>query len=511
MPSRISGIPPPFRGVSELRIEASESTGGSYQPPASPAKTFRLTPVPWSPARRGRLVRESDGSIALWTRVLRWNRRRAVVLLGYSPLLLPERNHAASRPEGADSAVALLEVQPEGVLLSPVSGADCLFVDGDPAPALVRGSAIVDFKPALGPVTSWFLEVEPGHTLTTDELGPLWPAWRCGAFTYSTDERGRWTGTLRGGDHSLGLDSLAWLRRVLSSPLADRFDRLSVEPSRIDEASSWSDFVEAHHVLARAAPFSIQVEARSRPPLRLKPERPAVTPHAQFLDAGWHVVPLAWEHGVWVLRAGGDEWRWRPDGDQLVAVGSGPEQVTPFFSVCRNTDGHWTHSLSNFRLLPGPSAFLSNRRRLPAGPLTPTLVSVFADQLESEGDCAGRLLIALAQGGAEATHARECLHHPYAVDRELKPGPVFQGEQCCGFVIRATVAMWSRFHADLPVLLAHPMLQRLERLDLVDRTDGDGRPVVSETTDEASMAVTVRGSAHADKVFLRGSPLRAPG
>jgi hypothetical protein len=420
---------------------------------------------------------------------------------------MPERNRAAARPESLDAAIARLEARPDGVLLSPVASSDTIFVDGERAPALVKGGAVVDFKPALGPVASWFLEVERDHPLTFDELGPLWPAWRCGAFSYTVDGRGRWTGTLRGGDHSLGLDSLDWLRRVLSSQLAARFDTLSVEPSRVDDRTPWSDFVAAHHALAGLTPFTLRVVEPSRPPPPLRMERPAVTPHAQFLDAGWRLVPLQWEHGLWVLRAGGDVWRWRPEGDHLVAVGSGLESVTPFFSTNWNTHRDWAHSLSNFRLLPGPSAFLSNRRRLPEGPLTPTLVSVFADQLEAEGDCAAPLLLAVAEGGAESAQALASLHHPYALDRELRPRPVFRGEQCCGFVTRATVAMWFRFHRDLPVLLAHPMLQRLERLDLVGRLAGDGRRLDSDFTDVDLRAALGPDCPHRDRVFLRGVPL----
>jgi hypothetical protein len=450
-----------------------------------------------------------DGAVALWARVLRWQRAPAIVLLGYSPLLLPERNHAAGRPDSLDAAIATLEPGPDGVLFSPASPADQFFVDGEPAPALVRGSAIVDFKPRLGPVTSWFLEVERDHPLTGDELGPLWPAWRAGGFTYSVDQRGRWSGTLRGGAHSLGLDSLAWLRRVLSSPLVDRFASLSVEPSRVDDTSPWSDFVEAHQALAQLAPFEVRVMKASRPGANPSRVRPPVTPHAQFPAAGWHLVPLQWEEGFWVLRAGGDLWRWRGEGDTLIAVGA--ERATPFFTMCRNTDGAWEHSLSNFRLLPGPSAFLSNRRKLPDGALTPTLVSVFADQLEAEGDCAAPLLLSLALERPDAAQALASLHHPYAMDRELKPGPVFKGQQCCGFVTHATVTMWSRFHRDLPVVLSHPMLQRLERLDLIDQLDFEGRPLVSDSTDESAMARTARQCANGSRVFLRGVPLGGTG
>ena len=43
---------------------------------------------------------------------------------------------------------------------------------------------------------------------------------------------------------------------------------------------------------------------------------------------------------------------------------------------------------------------------------------------------------------------------------------VFEGEHCAGFFERVSVRMWRDFHRDLPAILSHPMLQRLEQLTL---------------------------------------------
>lgn len=159
---------------------------------------------------------------------------------------------------------------------------------------------------------------------------------------------------------------------------------------------------------------------------------------------------------------------------------------TPFFTLVRRTRDDFQRALTGFLLLPGPSDFLRGRARLPDGPLTAELVAVFADTLAARGDCAAPGLIALAEhvlrpneGTAMAAQAwHERLLGPWARTREpevAKRTLLLRGEHCAGFFTRVELTPWRGLAAELKTLVGHPLLQRLERLELVGDGEAQGR------------------------------------
>lgn len=223
----------------------------------------------------------------------------------------------------------------------------------------------------------------------------------------------------------------------------------------------------------------VMVARSTRAPLS-KARAIDVQPWAIFPSGALPDVALTEEHGVFVLRHGEEVRRWVAlhDGLHELRAGEVPSpHVTPYFSLVATAREEWRRSLTRFVLVPGPSSFLRGLTRLPDGPLTENLVAVFADELAAQGDCAAPGLNALASRHADAQVWHERLLVPYA--RRADPmiarrTLLLSGEHCAGFFTNAAVPTWKDFAAELPLLLKQPMLQRLERLDLLaERTEDD--------------------------------------
>lgn len=138
---------------------------------------------------------------------------------------------------------------------------------------------------------------------------------------------------------------------------------------------------------------------------------------------------------------------------------------TRLFAPIRLKKERWPRTLSNFILLPGPSAFLSGQRGLGALPLTPAAVAVLADQLIEAEDVAGPLLVgaSLSEPAAIAT-----LWQPYVRGPAGAETLCLEGSNVCGFFEEAAIVSWVQFENDLPVLATHPMAQRLRALRVRD-------------------------------------------
>ncbi len=80
---------------------------------------------------------------------------------------------------------------------------------------------------------------------------------------------------------------------------------------------------------------------------------------------------------------------------------------------------------------------------------------------------------------------------------------------CCGFFQKVSIAPWTGFHLDLPIILNHPMLQRLERLDLdVGQEQMPGTGKNTNTATLPDLPAELRAIPGAEKVFIHGKPLR---
>ncbi len=223
--------------------------------------------------------------------------------------------------------------------------------------------------------------------------------------------------------------------------------------------------------------------ARSTP--RSSPRAVDVQPWAVFPNGALPDVALTREHGVFVLRHGDEVRRWvaLDDGLHELRAGEVPSpHVTPYFSLVPTAREEWRRTLTHFVLLPGPSPFLRGLSRLPNGPLTEDLVAVFADELAAQGDCAAPGLNDLASRHADAQLWHERLLVPYA--RRADPliarrTLLLSGEHCAGFFTTASITPWKDFAAELPLVLKQPMLQRLERLDVLNERPEDDQAITA--------------------------------
>lgn len=232
-------------------------------------------------------------------------------------------------------------------------------------------------------------------------------------------------------------------------------------------------------VIDRVTSQAVTVES-SRPKAAPVTRGAEVQPWALFPGGALPDVALTEEHGVFVLRHGAEVRRWVAlhDGLHELRAGEVPSpHVTPFFSLVPTAREEWRRALTRFVLLPGPSSFLRGLTRLPDGPLTENLVAVFADELATQGDCAAPGLNALASRHADAQLWHERLLVPFARRADpliAKRTLLLSGEHCAGFFTNASITTWKDFAGELPMLLKQPMLQRLERLDLLaERAEED--------------------------------------
>ena len=447
----------------------------------------------WSETKDGGLVWDADAQTASLKMVASvWKRPGSYrQFLGeHSPLFMPAPNLAARRPDLCVVIAGDVSRKNDRWWLTPVCDpADDFrkpWVSGDAraklkldAPAGIRlaldgewlglGGAelrhgqLLDAVPALGAPAAWLIQLgdvspEP------PARGALLAAERSGGFSFEERDDGI-HGVLRRGTQDLRLSSLDLFRRVLLSPLCRQLRSLELHIFALDAVTDVAEFVAQHEALARTAPFKVTVvddaQRQTRPT-----QTSALRPVAQFPAERWRCVPLSWEDNRWVLRHLGEVWRWEEVDDALVAIGVDGERAawsTPWFSIQHAADEQWQHTLQGFRLLPQPSPFLAGTRLLPHGALSAAVVAVFADQLETEGDGASAIIGKAASGDVAAIKQ---LWSPYHRMGGASNREVFEGEHCAGFFERVRVRMWRDFHRDLPAILSHPMLQRVEQLTL---------------------------------------------
>lgn len=544
---RLFRIPPPFRGVSGEVIESpSEAEAApSYQSPSSGAKINsppRFVAPPWSPATAELSVIEG----VLRVQGLAF-KKNPTMGLGASP------SRGPTQPTSGERIIGRLTFTEGQWCLQPVDAV--LTVDGLPVTGAVplAPGAVVELERLGEPPAGWIVDGVDAKT-----SAPLWGPARCGALTV-TEREGGFHAVLRGGAHSLGVDSVEWLRRFGASLWPTALQSLEVHLAPTDPMTDWGPFVEAARRLAERLPLTVTLrEAEALTPveaalanvrpygagLALHPgadpvflngatvplagwctlapgdvveavrhgvtsrvevtraQRTASGPRARSELRPWAVFPngsradaaLTQERGVFVLRHGDEVRRWveLQDGlHELNAAEVPAVQPTPFFSLVHTRREEWRRALTGFVLLPGPSEFLRGLVRLPQGPLTEELVAVFADALASRGDCAAPGLHALASRAEDAQAWHEKLLVPYA--RRADPllarrTLLLSGEHCAGFFTTAALSTWKGLADELPQVLKQPMLQRLERLDLL----GDDDPALREACRALTGAVELR-------------------
>ena len=457
-----------------------------YQSPTCHTKTNRLpkvVPLPWSEPR-GAVVSRARTRWASPLVVLEYDgerlgQREQMYLGSVSPLFTPERHRWTRELRREVCRLATLELRGEQWWLLPEPGAR-FALDGTWVTKAVSlaGAGVIDVAPETSAAFSFGLRA--GEASLDFGVGPLWVPTCEGHFTFEDTPKG-WHGVLRA--NCLGLDSLTWLRRIMRSPVERRLASLELHLHTNDETVDWESFVSEHRATARLAAFEVRLKG-ARPP-GIGPT-PRLTPHALLPSENWRVVPLQFLDGLWTLRRGAHLLRWEErDAALYERLPSGALLSEPARWHRRPSRGPECLVVlpDDFVLLPGPSTFLSSQRLLPDGPLTPTLVSVFADVLAAEGDAAAALLLASANGDAASI---EALWQPYVATAGPTPRPVFEGEHCCGFFEAVTVRVWSGFARDVPILLQHPMLQRLRLLQLVG-------PIDLAAFDAAVLVCRIRG------------------
>jgi hypothetical protein len=371
----------------------------------------------------------------------------------------------------------------------------------------------------------WVVQFPRQKQLDT-ALGPLWRAFRTGALTLTAGSKKRgWSAVLRGGTFDLALDSLQRLRALLMCDFAQQLESLTLHCAASDPSVDWPTFVAAHLELAKTAPFAVglftphpaagatllpslssvaafgsgsrwdneQPDARLNGaqlsakgwvtltpddwvdvngstvrfhPTQRVPAEPARTAPWVLLPARrWSQVKLDALHGDWSAHVDGvTRWVTTKAGvhQRLADETLGP--LVPWFTVTQSASG------TAFFFMPGPSPFLAGERTLPANvALTHENVTIFIDELLQQGDCAGEGLAAIAAQAPDAQmwHAR--LLAPYGAQQTFAVAHIdpSEGAHCGGFFRILRVRPWLDFTKDLPVLLSHPLLCRLERLELV--------------------------------------------
>lgn len=459
-----------------------------------------------------------------------WPKNPTLALGPHSPLFVPETNLGALQPLKQRLPVGELKVKEEVWWLEP---AGVVFLNGScvEAPTPLAAGDSLEFEPPVGAASAWVV------TFNEETVPLFWAPLLAGivhgAITAEPTATEKLNVTVRTGSHSLRLDGAAWLERALSVAEGIAHLELLLEPG--------SDFA-ALRDLARRAPFDVSLVTdaetfhsttparlnRARSPLRgwstlkagdLIDDRAvearlhsAARPHAQIPAEAWRVEPLQQVGHDWVLSLHGELWRWVELSDGLherFVDGTVAKHPTPFFRPVLPTRERWSRRHFGFRLLPGASAFLEGRRRLPQGELTPELLGVFADQLTADGDCAGPLLNDVLLSTATSQRSLDALLEPWSRlgGTAIPARRALSGVHVCGFYETLQLEPWRDFEKDLPILFTHPMLQRLRHVVL------DGRGADDKWCGAARIELIVEAARPfldgPIQMDLAGQPLRA--
>ncbi len=379
------------------------------------------------------------------------------------------------------------------------------FLDGIAVtvPCELRAGQVLDLAPVDAPVRSWLVKTGDINGDFTSPFAPVAAAANVGAFSFDDSPTG-WVARFDCRADPLGLDSLSSLERIMRSPLEARLSRLTLTVWHPDATIDWAPYVEAHRRLARFATFELHlVEAPPVLPSHHAP--PTVRPHAVFPLEGWKVVPLTFEAGHWVLRKNSQLLRFLATAAGLNELDSRgqPREPVAWFKPVPLSRERWPQTLNGFMLVPGPSEFMNGTLRLPAGPLSPASIAVFADTLVEHGDAAGPLLAAAATGSHEAV---DLLHEPYLRTCGASRRLVFEGTHCCGFFEEVSIVPWLDFHLDLDAILRHPMLQRLRVLRLKRHRPDEATDAIG-SADLGMVVDTVHKLAPAVEVLVDGTKL----
>jgi hypothetical protein len=214
------------------------------------------------------------------------------------------------------------------------------------------------------------------------------------------------------------------------------------------------------------------------PPRATKPS--AQQPPWVLLPAEqWHHAPLRADGDLWSFSRGGKTSYWKPetDGLRVMHADESEGELVPWFCPCRVFD------TAGVVFLPGASPFLSGQNRLPEGVLSPTLVQTFAAELKRGEDIVADGLACLVSGGVEAKRWWPRLLAPYG-GVGAPPAASFltprAGKHIGGFFEMLSVTAWVNFERDLPVVLSHPLMVRLRRLEIWPVAAGDDLSAIGE-------------------------------
>lgn len=447
---RLFGIPPPFQGVTAGStgindgIEPPSERPPSYQLARLPTKSLlapRFDTARWTSAA----PLHADETGALHFEGLA--RAHLAIPLGpFSPLFENERVRQANLPRKVDQMLGSIRPHAEvwQLQLGPRTQ-----VNGTASPRCVELSDgdVVEADSERGPWLAWvvrFEGTEPGDT----GVGPLWQPLRNGTFTLE-GTAGRLQGDRR-------FPSLEWLRRILASDFAARLTSLDLELTRTDAGTDWNELAIEHHRLAAGAAFQLRLSVPRRKPREERTSAPWV-----LIPAERHHAPLERVEGGWALSLKGSRFVFAitSEGLALEQKDLALSAVSAWFTPVQLTGVGCV-------FLPGPSPFLAGQRALVE--LDAEAVRSFA--LSLGDDCAAEGLLAIASGAPTAALWLSRLLTPYQ-RRTVLEGFVSHddGEHCCGFFTKLRVAPWLDFERDLPVLLAHPLMQHLSSLELFPR------------------------------------------
>ncbi len=364
----------------------------------------------------------------------------------FSPLFENEAAQRATVPRKVAQELGTLEQHDEVWVLR--LGPRTL-VNGTANPRSVElcDGDVIEANSERGPWHAWvvrFANAPPGDT----GPGPLWQPLRNGTFTLVGT-----TGVLKGAHR---FTSLEWLRRIAASDFSAHLSLLELEVTRADAGADWQELAAEHHRLAAGLPFELELCVPDRAPRLESVVEPWV-----LIPAQRHHAPLERVEGGWALRleSGPFVFIVTDEGIALELKDLSLAAPTPWFTPTQ------VGGLGCV-FLPGPSPFLAGQRVLPA--LSVEAVRAFA--LELGQDVAREGLLALADGAQSSAQWLARLSTPYQHRSPLHGFIAHDdGEHCCGFFTVLRVAPWLDFEKDLPVLLAHPLMQHLRSLELFPR------------------------------------------
>jgi hypothetical protein len=435
-------------------MEPPVVTGGSYQSEPSAPKTFpRLVGAAWAGAQPEIAVDERGQASAL-CRVTNGLRREWILFPPYSPVHrfdpLAERRRTKvlgqfSKPDGAWE----FQVAP-GVL-----------GNGQPDATLRNRGDVIETE---------------GHEWVLDEgeppelnLGPLWNEFRRGALRLDAGPR-PYRATLQVTQFGK-LDSLEGLRRIIDSDFATQLASLELHIGTARHDVDWPAFVAQHRHLASRAPFRVTLVEAPRPHgVELSHD---VVPWVLMASA-LRQQPLVRDGGDWVLRFDGGCLRWHSSeaGVRQRLVDGTLDALVPWFHPT------FAHGHEGMLFMPGRSDFLAGQHPFQGPALDEASVRVFVDDLLARGDLAGELLARVAAGDEARLHDALAPWSSRSFDGE-RGISIPRSAHVHGFFRRVSCEVWPDFERDLALLLSHPLLARLENLELDVNVGGMTASIVS--------------------------------